>query len=47
MLDLTIKVKNVQHPKEISGVKGITATGWTPVVGDEAMYRLRLQLWEQ
>ena len=38
--------KNVQLPKEMSGVKGITASDWTSGAGDEAMYRLRLQLWE-
>ena len=47
MLDPTIKIKNVQLPKEMSGAKGITALVWTTGVGDEAMYRLRLQLWEQ
>jgi hypothetical protein len=30
------------------GVKGIAALGLdAPGIGDEAMYRLRLQLWEQ
>jgi hypothetical protein len=32
---------------ETSGVKGIAAPDWTFGDGDEAMYRLRLQLWEQ
>ena len=33
---------------ETSGVKGIAALGLDILgIGDEAMYRLRLQLWEQ
>lgn len=37
----------MQHPTKKLGVKGIVVSDWTFEFDDEAMYRLRLQLWEQ
>ena len=47
MLDPNYQNQNVQHPMRIGG-EGHSRLGLdTRDNGDEAMYRLRLQLWEQ
>ena len=45
MLDQN-QYRNVQHLTETLRVKGLIVPDWISGFGDDAMYRLRLQLWE-